>query len=165
MIQRCAPLIALVLACALSACETTPSRKASPAPAPKPAVARLKQVTLLPVQVTSKELDIEALTLNAQWQGIATDQLRALLSKKNIGVSDYAPSTVGGRIDMSYGDRTLRNVAGTAAGHIHVTIQHRDKLGKLLQSAEAEADFAGSDASRIVRDTIQAAVSKLGSRL
>jgi hypothetical protein len=163
MIQRCAPLIAIVLACALSACETTPGKKT--APAPKPAVTRLKQVTLLPVQVTSKELDIEALTLNTQWQGIATDQLRALLSKKNIGVSDYAPSTVGGRIDMSYGDRTLRNVAGTAAGHIRVTIQHKDKLGKLLQSADAEADFAGSDAARIVRETIQSAVNQLGAKL
>lgn len=165
MIQRCAPLIAIVLACALSACETTTSKKTSHTPAPKPAVTRLKQVTLLPVQVTSKELDIEALTLNTQWQGIATDQLRALLSKKNIGVSDYAPSTVGGRIDMSYGDRTLRNVAGTAAGHIRVTIQHKDKLGKLLQSADAEADFAGSDAARIVRETIQSAVNQLGAKL
>src|SRR6266487_2619412 len=71
-------------------------------------VAVFKQVTLLPVEISSTEQNPDALALNEQWKKLAADELQSLLASKSIEVSSHGPATVGCRIEIVYGNGALR---------------------------------------------------------
>jgi hypothetical protein len=107
-------------------------------------IPALKQVKLLPVEVSSKEQNSDALSLNDQWKKIATDELQTLLDAKNIMATNNSDTTVGCRIDVVYGSRALRYFVGfgAGAGHMRVTIELKDKHGTVLYAMNSEADLA-----------------------
>lgn len=131
----------------------------------------LKQVKLLSVEVSSKEQNADALSLNDQWKKIATDELQTMLDAKNIIATNNSDTTVGCSIDVVYGNRALRYFVGFGAGsgHMRVTIELKDKHGTVLYAANSDADLAmggfGGDMSKVARKTIVEAVKEFGARL
>ena len=134
-------------------------------------IPALKQAKLLSVEVSSKEQNPEALSLNDQWKKIATDELQTLLDTKNIIATNNSDTTFGCKIDLVYGNRALRYIVGfgAGAGHMRVTIELKDKHGAVLYATNSEADLAigvfGGDMSEVARKTIVAAVKEFGARL
>jgi len=134
-------------------------------------IVMLKQVTLLPVEVVSKEQNPDALSLNAQWKTMATDELHSLLVSKNIAASSNGQATVGCCIEVAYGNRALRYFVGfgAGAGHLRVTIELKDRLETVRYAANSEADLAiggfSGDMSQVVRKTIEAAVKEFTAHL
>jgi hypothetical protein len=121
--------------------------------------------------VVSKEQNPDALSLNAQWKTMATDELQSLLVSKNIAASSNGQATVGCRIEVAYGNRALRYFVGfgAGAGHMRVTIELKDSTGTVRYAANSEADLAigafGGDMSQVARKTIQAAVKEFAAHL
>jgi hypothetical protein len=134
-------------------------------------IPALEQVNVLPVEVSSKEQNPDALSLNDQWEKMATDELRSLLDSKKITEAANSDTTVGCRIDVVYGNRALRYFVGFGAGsgHMSVTIELKDKQGTVLYAINSEADLAmgagGGDMSAVASKTIKEAVKEFGSRL
>jgi len=134
-------------------------------------VAVFKQVTLLPVEVSSTEQDPDALDLNEQWKKLATDELQSLLASKNIEVSSHGPATVGCRIEIVYGNGALRYFIGfgAGAGHIQVRVELKDSDGTVRYATASKADLAmglgGGDMSHVAQNAIQKAVKEFGNRL
>lgn len=131
----------------------------------------LKQVKILPVEVSSKENNPDALALNEQWKKIALVELQALLDAKKITAADDSDATVGCFIDVVYGNRALRYLVGfgAGAGHMAVAIEMKDKQGTVLYATDSEADLGagafGGDMSEVARNTIEEAVKKFGAGL
>jgi hypothetical protein len=156
-----------VFALALSACGAVHNRVLTP---PDNLVA-LKQVTLLPVEVVSKEQNPDALSLNAQWQTMATAELQSLLASKNIAASSDSQAAVGCRIEVTYGNRALRYFVGfgAGAGHMRVTVELKDSTGTVRYAAKSEADLAiglfGGSMSNVARKTIQEAIKEFAAHL
>lgn len=156
-----------VFALALSACGAVHNRVITP----PDNLAVLKQVTLLPVEVMSKEQNPDALSLNAQWKTMAADELQSLLVSKNLAVSSNGQATVGCRIEVTYGNRAVRYFVGfgAGAGHMRVTIELKDSMGTVRYAANSEADLAvglfGGDMAQVARKTIQAAVKEFAAQL
>lgn len=156
-----------VFALGLSACGAVHSRVITP----PDNIVVLKQVTLLPVEVVSQEQNPDALSLNAQWKTMATDELQSLLVSKNIAASSNGQATVGCRIEVTYGNRALRYFVGfgAGAGHMRVIIELKDTMGAVRYAANSEADLSiggfGGDMSQVARKTIEAAVKELAVHL
>jgi len=157
----------MVLSCALYACGTVHHRVA----APPQNVSAVKQVKLLPVEVSSKENNPDALALNEQWKKIASNELQALLDVKKITVTDSGEATVGCFIDVVYGSRAMRYLVGfgAGAGHMNVALELKDKQGAVLYATDSKADLGagafGGDMSEVARNTIEEAVKKFGAGL
>jgi len=134
-------------------------------------ISALKQVTLLPVDVSSKEQTPDALSLNDQWKSVATVELQTLLNTKKITATSNSDTTLGCRIDVVYGNRALRYFVGLGAGsgHMRVAIELKDKNGTVLYATDSKSTLAGGffggDMSRVARKTIVEAVRKFGVRL
>lgn len=139
--------------------------------APPQNISELKQVKLLPVEVSSKEKNSNALALNDQLVKIATDELQSLLKTKDIMVMNNSDTTMSCRIDVVYGNQALRYFVGFGAGsgHMSVTLQLKDKHGNLLYATNSKADLAmggfGGSMSKVARKTIVEAVKKFGAPL
>ena len=132
----------------------------------------IKLVTVAPVEVTSKEQNTDALSLNAQWKRMAEDELQSLLTSKKIATSsNNSQATVVCRINVVYGNRALRYWVGFGAGSgsLTVTIELKDKSGNVQYATDSKADLAvgafGGDISDVARKAIQTAVKEFGSRL
>ena len=130
-----------------------------------------KQVTLLPVEVSSGEQSPDALAVNEKWKKWAMDELQSLMATKNIEVSSNSQATVACRIEIVYGNRALRYFIGfgAGAGHIQVDITLKDSNGIVRYATNSKADLAvgvvGGDMSQVVQDTIETAVKEFGSKL
>ena len=160
-------VVSLLLTLALSACgyvHTATIKPSDGAQAPR-------EVVLAPVQVTSVEQNADALTLNAQWNQMATDQLQAMLAGKKIAVAPDAPTSILCRINVEYGNRAVRYFVGFGAGkgNIDVSIVLQDKDGKTLYSTDSKAHLAvglfGGGMRGVVSDAIQDAVNAFGAKL
>ena len=134
-------------------------------------IALLKQVIVLPVEFVSKEQTPDALARNAQWKTLASNELRALLVRKNIGESSNGQATVRCRIEVTYGNRAVRDLIGfgAGAGHIRVTMELKDSTGTVRYATTSEADLAaeahGDDMAQVAPQTIAVAVKELGTHL
>ena len=160
-------VLSVLVMLAFSACgyvHTATIKPAHSAQAPK-------EVVLAPVQVTSVEQNADALSLDAQWNKMASDQLQAMLAGRKIAVVADAPTTVLCRIQVRYGNRAARYFVGFGAGRgdIDVSIVLQDKDGKALYSTDSKAHLAvglfGGGMSGVVSDAIQAAVTEFGAKL
>lgn len=133
-------------------------------------IPALNQVELQ-VEVSSKEQNSEALSLNDEWKEIAINELQTMLDLKKITVTSNSDTTIDCRIDVVYGSRALRYWIGfgAGAGHLYVTIELKDKQGNVLYSTNTEADLAmgvfGGSMSKVAHKTIVEAVNNFGSRL
>ena len=131
----------------------------------------IKAVTLIPVEVTSKEQNADAQSLNAQWKKMAEEELQSLFASKKISTSSNSQATVVCRINVVYGNRALRYWVGFGAGSgsLTVVIELKDKNGNVQYATESKADLAvgalGGDMSDVARKAIQTAVKEFGSKL
>jgi hypothetical protein len=131
----------------------------------------IRAVTIAPVEVVSKEQNVDALSLNTQWKKMAEDELQTLFASKKISTSPNSQSTVVCRINVVYGNRALRYWVGFGAGSgsLTVTLELKDKNGNVQYATESKADLAvgafGGDMSDVARKAIQTAVKEFGSKL
>lgn len=134
-------------------------------------VAVFKQLTVLPVQVTSKEQNADALALNEEWKRFTEGELQSLLTRKNISASSNGDADVACNIDIKYGNRALRYFVGfgAGAGQIAILIELKDKTGNVRYRTRTDSDLAmggfGGDMSQVVRNAIRAAAKEFVSRL
>lgn len=132
----------------------------------------VKEVTLLPVDLsTSDEQAPALLELQNELKKQAEDELQALLTSKNIAVSNKQNLTVGCHIEMAYGNRALRYFVGFGAGSggVRVTIELKDEGGVIRYATDTKADLSvgafGGNMKEVARKAIHAAVKEFGSRL
>lgn len=138
---------------------------------PRDSSVVVKEVTLLPVRVDSKEQNADALALNEQWKTMAAEELQTMMASKSIARSNDSEATVACHIDVEYGNRALRYLVGfgAGAGHMKVSIELKDKSGKVLYASNSKADLAmgmfGGDMKQVANDAITAAVKQFGAQL
>lgn len=131
----------------------------------------VQQVAVTTVEVSSKEQNQDALSLNDQWKEVATEELQSMLDTKNIVTTDNSDTIVGCRIYVVYGNRALRYFVGfgAGAGHMDISIELKDRQGTILYATQSKADLAmggfGGDMAQVARKTIIEAVKEFGARL
>lgn len=162
-------LSVLALAVGLSACGRTHTKIVQQPENISP--VNLQEVTLAPVQVTSKEDDTESRSMNEQWAKMAKDKLESLLVNKKIAEKSGANATIVCRIDLTYGSRALRYWVGMGAGtgRVDITIELRNTTGEVRYATNSRANLGigvfGGDMSQVIENAIQKAVTDFGARL
>ena len=160
-------LMTMLLGAAISACGSVHNKVV----AQPDSVEALKQVNLLPIEVTSMEQSTEALRLNEQWGAMAREELQSVLAAKSVAVASDAQPTVSCKINIKYGSRALRYVVGFGAGtgSMRVQIELRDETGRVRYATETAADLSigafGGDMASVARKSIRSAAKDFGSRL
>jgi len=127
----------------------------------------INETNLSNCTVNSREQNTDSSYLNDHFKDFTKDRLVELLNKKTIAVSNgQARATIDCRINVTYGDRSMRYWSGAGEGKFEITLELKDSEGKTRHSTNKSGilrmGIFGGDMAFFGRDLIKNAISEFG---